>query len=183
MGRRLDNSDRGVMITAESVRRIAKVIQKIENGDRAIPPQRLRTAEDEGEGGGGDPIRIGKTPCDWAVGQCVTITLWEAAGEGCTPTQTSPPETIENVRNLSHDVAMDSWVAIGRAADGNWYLVEAGSPEAESPSPGSPCRKTIGGEDVTKWTGWDGTKVQLLGHDADGCLQWFDVNACETPSE
>lgn len=128
-------------------------------------------------GGGGGSLRIGKTTCDWAVGQCVTITIWEgAAGTGtgatCKPTQTSPTETIENVRNLSHDVAMDSWVAIGRASDGNWYLVEAGGPEGS-------CRKTIGGEDITKWAGWDGTKVQLLGHDANGCLTWFDSDDCE----
>jgi hypothetical protein len=126
--------------------------------------------------GGGAPILIGKTPCDWAVGQCVTITLW--GGEGtCTPTQTSPTATIENVRNLSHDVAQDSWVAIGKAADGQWYLVEAGSPD-DSES----CRQTIGGEDFTKWSGWNGSAVQLLGHDENGCLKWFDVDACETPS-
>jgi hypothetical protein len=45
------------------------------------------------------------------------------------------------------------------------------------------CRQTIGGEDITTWPGWDATKEQLLGHDASGCLKWFDVAACgETSS-
>ena len=70
-----------------------------------------------------------------------------------------------------------SWVEIARAADGKWYLVEAGSPDDE----GS-CRKTIGGEDITKWPGWDGTTQQILGHDENGCLKWFDIAECEEGS-
>jgi hypothetical protein len=158
--------------------RIISVVKRVDGMPHQAGLSRIPTRfEDDGGGGGGaPPIRIGKTPCDWAVGQCVTITLWGGAGT-CTPTQTSPAATVENVRNLSHDVAQDSWVAIGKAADGQWYLVEAGSPD-DSES----CRQTIGGEDFTKWSGWNGSAVQLLGHDENGCLKWFDVNACETPS-
>ncbi len=165
-----------VDFTRGAAERIARAVRIVETGERDGAPLTFKRPFEAGGGGGAPPIRIGKTPCDWAVGQCVTITLW--GGEGtCTPTQTSPTATIENVRNLSHDVAQDSWVAIGKAADGQWYLVEAGSPE-DSES----CRQTIGGEDFTKWSGWNGSAVQLLGHDENGCLKWYDVNACETPS-
>jgi hypothetical protein len=163
-----------VTFTRPAAERIASVVRRVEQGNRDCGPltfERVGIA-----GGGGATIRIGKTTCDWSVGQCVPVTLWGGAGT-CTPTQTSPLATVENVRNLSHDVAQDSWVAIGKAADGKWYLVEAGSPD-DSES----CRKTIGGEDFTKWSGWNGSAVQLLGHDANGCLKWYDVNACETPS-
>ena len=129
---------------------------------------------------GGGEVRVGKVTADWAFGTCATVTIWEgeaSSGESCKPTQTSPAATIADVRNLSRDVKAQSWVEIARAADGKWYLVEAGSPDDE----GS-CRKTIGGEDITKWPGWDGTKQQILGHDENGCLKWFDIAECEEGS-
>ena len=119
MGRRLDNSDRGVMITAESVRRIAKVIQKIENGGRAIPPQRIRTAEDEG-----DPVRIGKTTSAWTKNTLATITLYEE-GEPPNETADSPAKTLEDCVNKFGDVESGKWVSVARAANGSWYLIAA----------------------------------------------------------
>jgi hypothetical protein len=135
---------------------------------------------------GGDPIRIGKVGADWAFGTCATVTLWERdaiSGAPCQPTLHgevsgvfSPP-TVEGVRNLSRDVKANSWVAIALAADGKWYLVEAGAPDDSET-----CRQTIGGQDITKWPGWNGSAVQLLGHDENGCLKWFDTDDCQETS-
>jgi hypothetical protein len=160
-----------VRFSEGDARRIAAATRAYERGNRDMPPVRFR---DPG-GDGGDPIRIGKVSADWTVGTCATVTLWEGdaiSGTSCEPTQTSPTETTADVRNLSRDVKANSWVAIGKAADGNWYLIEAGSPDGS-------CRQTIGGQDITKWPGWDGTKIQLLGHDENGCLKWFDSEDCE----
>ena len=158
--------------------RIAGAVHYYEHLVRPSNPSSLPRAV-----GGGKPTRIGKVTADWAFGTCATVTIWES-GTNCTPDANSPTETIEDVRNLSMNVAADSWVAISRAANGYWYLVEAGLDPAYPPDypdpPGSSCSRTIGGEDITKWPGWDGTKVQLLGHDANGCLAWFDTNDCET---
>lgn len=132
------------------------------------------------EGAGGDPIRIGKVSADWAVGTCATVTLWEgeaSQGSPCQPTlvlaQGGSPTTVEGVRNLSRNVKANSWVAIARAADCKWYLVEAGGPAGS-------CRQTVGGEDITKWLGYDENKVQVLGHDANGCLAWLDTDDCQS---
>jgi len=169
-----------VKFSEGDARRIAAATRAYERGNRDMAPVRFR---DPG-GDGGDPIRIGKVGADWAFGTCATVTLWERdaiSGAPCQPTLHgevsgvfSPP-TVEGVRNLSRDVKANSWVAIAQAADGKWYLVEAGSPVGT-------CRQTIGGEDITKWPGWDGAKVQLLGHDANGCLKWFDSEECEETS-
>jgi hypothetical protein len=82
-------------------------------------------------GGDGDPIRIGKVGADWAFGTCATVTLWEgdaSSGAPCTPTQSSPTATITDVRNLTRGIVPSgSWVTIGRAFDGNWYLIDAAS--------------------------------------------------------
>lgn len=182
MPRRLDGSDRGVLITQESARRIQRVVQRIEGGDRNTTAPPLPTAFDDG----GEPLRVGKVSADWAVGTCATVTLWERTGTDCTPTEIDPPETVDDVFNLSFDVAADSWVVIGQAADGRWYLVEVGKePDCGSGSgsgSGSDCcRQTIAGEDLTTVSGYDATKTQLLGHE-NGCLRWIDTSACEEGS-
>jgi hypothetical protein len=159
--------------------RIINVVKRVDGMPYQAGLSRIPTRfEDEGGGGGsGSKIRIGKVTADWAFGTCATVTLWgreASSGASCKPTQTSPAETVEDVRNLSHDVKAESWVAIARATDGRWYLVEAGAPDDSET-----CRQTIGGQDITKWAGWDGTKVQLLGHDGNGCLTWFDTDDCQ----
>jgi hypothetical protein len=164
VGRRLDNSDRGALISVEAARRIAEVVRKVEGGDRNIPPPAIRTAYEEG-----DPVRIGKVEANWDRGTCATVTIWEG-GSSCEPTETSPSKTIEDVANLSYNVPADSWVVIGRGVTGRWYLLDAGM--------GGSCHKTIGGEDITRWPGWNGAAEQILGHDASGCLKWFDVFEC-----
>ena len=174
-------AEKGYQVGPVLADRLISVVKRVE----AMPYQMSRTAietrfEEMPTVGGGGKLRIGKVSSDWAFGECATVTIWEGeagsgsgSGQSCKPTETSPAETIGEVRNLSHDVASGSWVTISKAADGNWYLVEAGSPDNGS------CRKTIAGEDYTQWPGWNTTKVQLLGHDENGCLKWFDNDDCE----
>jgi len=170
MARRLDGSDRGVLITQESARRIQRVVQRIEGGSRDIPPMPLRTAFDEG-----DPVRLCKTSEPWLRDTEATLAIWEA-GTATAPEANSPAETVDAV-NLFKDVAEGVYVVVARAANGRWYLVEAGNPEDESD-----CKKpAIAGEDLTTVSGYDATKTQLLGHES-GCLRWIDTSACEEGS-
>ena len=120
MGRRLDNSDRGGLITVEAVRRLARAAQRVENGGRNIKPPALRTAFDEG----GDPVRLGKTTADWDKGTLATIELYE---EGTPPGETkkSPAETLADCVNKFSDVATEKWVMVAKAANGSWYLISA----------------------------------------------------------
>lgn len=120
MSRRLDGSDRGVLITRESARRIQRVVQRIEGGSRDIPPLPLRTASDDG----GDPIRVGKTTASWDKGTLATVTLYEN-GTPPNETATSPAETLADCVNKFADVQADKWVALARAANGSWYLIAA----------------------------------------------------------
>lgn len=165
--------DSRVDFTRGAAERIARAVRTVEQGDRSQSgPRYPRVWEG---GGGGNPVRLGKTTAGWAIGTCATVTLWEQVVEGqCQPGQTSPVATIENVVNLSMDVPSGSWVEIGKGADGRWYLIEAGIEGS--------CRKTIGGEDITKWPGWNASIVQILGHDENGCLKWFDTESCAPSS-
>ena len=160
---------RKVHLTEDVARRMGAATLAYERGNRDMPPVYFRTAGDEGAA-----IRAGKVSSAWSIGTCATVTLWERTGTSCSPTEKDPAETVENVVNLSYDVPAGSWVVIGEAADGKWYLVDSGIQGT--------CRQTIGGEDITKWPGWNGSIVQLLGHDENGCLRWFDSEECEEPS-
>jgi|694.fasta_scaffold139732_3 hypothetical protein len=156
---------RKVTFSETDARRIAAATRAYERGNRNQPPIKFRQVSDEG----GDPVRIGKVAAAWDRGTCATVTIWEG-GSSCEPTETSPSETIEDVANLSYNVPAESWVVIGRGVTGRWYLLDAGI--------GGECRTTIGGEDITRWPGWNGEAEQILGHDAGGCLKWFDVFEC-----
>jgi hypothetical protein len=170
MARRLDGSDRGVLITRESARRIQSVVQRIEGGNRNTHAPPLPTAFDEG-----DPVRVCKTSVAWGKDTTATLAIWEA-GTATAPEANSPAETVDAV-NLFRDVAADVYVVVARANNGRWYLVEVGNPEDESG-----CKKpAIAGEDLTTVSGYDATKTQLLGHE-NGCLRWIDTSACEEGS-
>lgn len=170
MTRRIDGSDKGVLITQESARRIQRVVQRIENGSRDVPTLPIRTAFDEGE-----PVRLCKTSEKWARDTEATLDVWEG-GDATAPAISDPAETV-NAVNLFRDVDADVYVVVALAANGRWYLVEAGNPEDESG-----CKKpAIAGEDLTAIAGYDATKTQLLGHE-QGCLKWIDVTECDQGS-
>lgn len=158
-----------VQFTEDGARRIVAATRAYERGSRDQPPIRFR--QPGGDEGGA--IRVGKVADAWARGTCASVAVWEG-GDGCTPTETDPPTTIDDVSNMSVSVPAGSWVLIALAANGRWYLIDAGQ-DGE-------CRQTIGGEDITTWPGWDGAKEQLLGHGVDGCLMWFDTTTCDSGS-
>jgi hypothetical protein len=173
MGRRLDNSDRGGLITVEAVRRLARAAQRIENGGRNIKAPPLRTAFDEGSG---DPVRLGRTTEKWAKGTTTELELifedsCEDEGLG------SGAETIE-AHNLSQDVAEGVQCVVALAANGCWYLVEAGGCDEGSGSGSGECEcLTLAGQDLTTIAGYDAEATQVLGHEA-GCLTWISTTQC-----
>ena len=161
MPRRMDNSDRGVLITGEAARRLQKVINQTSDNARDIKAPKLRTALDDGQG-----IQIGRTVGAWAKGTTQELQIiyendCEEEGE---------PTTLE-AWNLSFPVADGVRVKIAQAVNGCWYLVQAESCEA------SECCPSIGGQDLKQVNFYDGTKTQILGH-INGCLKWFDVYTC-----
>lgn len=164
---RANRQDRPVMLTADAARRVGRAVSAYERGNRDIHPPRIRTAGDDG-----DPVRLCKTSADWAKGSLATLNVWES---GTPPSETQTTgETIGDVVNKSRDVKSGSFVLIAKAANGSWYLVEAGNPDGEG------CRApTIAGEDLTQLSGYDASKTQVLGHEG-GCLKWIDAEDCPT---
>ncbi len=155
-----------VKFTEDGARRIVAATRAFERGNRDQPPIKFRSTG----GDDGDPVRVGQVTTAWARGTCTSVVIWEQQGSDCEPVENDPPVVIDDVANLSHDVAAHSWVLIVKAANGRWYLLEAGL--------SGECRTTIGGEDLTTLPDYDGAASQVLGHGPDGCLKWFDTTTC-----
>ena len=117
MTRRLDGSDKGVLITQESARRIQRVVQRIEGGDRNIPPVPIRTAFDEGE----EVVRLGTISATWTKGTTATVTQIKGDGSAISPTVTF------TAKNWFADVTVESGtkkVACAKV-DATWILIAA----------------------------------------------------------
>lgn len=118
---RINNGSRPAAFTRDSARRIQRVVQIVENGDRSQPPTSLgRMAGDDGE-----PVRLGKTTASWTKGTLATIELWE---EGTPPSEAarSPAAlTLENCVNKFADIDADKFVIVARGLNGYWYLISA----------------------------------------------------------
>lgn len=156
-----------VSFSQGDAQRISAATLAYERGNRDMPAIRFRQPGD-----GGGAIRVGKVSQDWSVGTCTTVNIWED-GSGCEPTNSN--DTVEDVANLTMKVSAGSWVFIGQAANGRWYLLAAGNNDS--------CKKSIGGQDVSSIDGHDSAKTQVLGHDANGCLKWIDTTPCDPPPE
>lgn len=116
-----NKGDRGGLVSRESMRRIGRVVQHYEHGDRNRAGFPLpRAVGDDG----GDPIRIGKTTAAWNKGTLATVTIHEA-GTPPSETENSPAETIPDCVNKFANVGAAKWVAIAKAGNGRWYLIAA----------------------------------------------------------
>lgn len=125
-------------------------------------------------GGGGD-VRLGKTTAAWLRNTSQEIEIWDK-GEPLAEEVSDPLKTV-TAHNKVYDVASGVWVLVAKASSGEWYLVEAATPDYSE----SGCRATnVSGHDLTTISGYNEGAVQLLGHD-NGCLKWFDVCECEAP--
>ncbi len=112
-------ADRPVMLSADSARRVGRMLSAYEGGDRAITPY----VAPNGFTDGGDAVRLCKTTAAWSKNTTATLNVWE---DGTPPNETQTAgETIEDVVNKFAAVATDKFCMIAKAANGSWYLIAA----------------------------------------------------------
>lgn len=114
---RYDNSDRGGMISRESMQRIQRAVSAYErNVDIHAKP--LRTAADDG----GESIRLGKITGTWGKGTTATVTRLKGNGLAWSPAD----ETFE-AKNFFTDISVDCGERKVACADvgGTWILIAA----------------------------------------------------------
>lgn len=122
MGRRLDNSDRGVLGTADSWRRVQKTINRVDNDRRNVRPPKIRTAfGDDGlvvrlakpketitRNGSGIVILHGQLGPETS-GECGELVFLPAGVEVC-------------AQNLIGDVSVDQWVYVAEIEQ-TWHII------------------------------------------------------------
>jgi len=157
-----------VTFTRPAADRIAKVVRRVEQGDRGAEPLTFGRG-----GGGGVPYRLSVATFtgSWATGTWKTVTL-----VGGTNTA--------SVYNWTTPVLSDScsrYVVFGKASGTNSLV------EVQLQATCSTCTLTLGGVDLTQIAGYSSTEIQLLGHGAadegSTCasgLQWYSISTCAT---
>lgn len=76
------------------------------------------------------------------------------------------------------------WIIIARDKPGYWYIIGAADGvgldfgTGTGTHVGGACRESLGGLPLDTIPGFVEGAVQLLGHDANGCLRWYDVGQC-----
>jgi hypothetical protein len=105
------------MVSGDSMKRIAAAVQGYEHGNRRQSPVNFRTAT--GDDGGG--LKLCKTTSDWEVNTLAELEVWHA---GDPPEESSSDETVSDVVNKVAKVVAGTFVLIGEADNGSYYLVE-----------------------------------------------------------
>jgi hypothetical protein len=127
----------------------------------AAPGVRLLIAKHEGS--------------SWPTGTTAVVTLYN----GSVPSSVGTAQTMvayNHYISFSDDSNCTArWVALGHNGFA-WHPVD-------SQSDCGTCISEIGGVDFRVFPGYARTAEQVLGHDTNGCIKWFDTTTCATASE
>jgi hypothetical protein len=173
--------------SADDAKRIGRAVRVVER----LPPQlqntgpatpevsrgvRLLLAKHEGSGG-------------WAVNASAVVTIHNG-----TPGSVASASTIVAYNQFltipSGTACTTRWVALGHNGFG-WYAVAR---EPACTGTAFTCSMTLAGIDFSAVSGFDGTKIQLLGHNKSqtgtagtdaycsnsASLRWYDITTCST---
>jgi len=148
-------------------KRIGKAVRAVErdptkvrlggpSADGAAPGVRLLIARHEG--------------ISWAMGATATVTVYNGL-PGAVASALTMVAYNHHISFGSNTQCTSRWVALGHNGFA-WHPV----------APAPPCGDcfTIGGTDFKSFAGFSQTATQILGHDAGGCISWFDVKTCAT---
>jgi hypothetical protein len=118
-------------------------------------------------------LKLCKTTSEWGVGTTATLNVWHG---GTPPSEGSSGETVVAV-NKTTPVAANTFVLVGKAANGSWYLVEAGRDSGEGEGGCSlASRLTDYGlnDSIATTPLGTGSGPQVLMHN-EGCLTWVSL--------
>lgn len=154
---------------AADARRIAEIVRAAEHGrigkgelgtdtfESAKPGVRLLIAKHEGG--------------EWASDTTAVVTIYNG-DEGFVASAATVVAYNQYIKFSSDPVCTTRWVALGHNGF-NWIPVDS-QDDCEN------CESEIGGIDFAVFPGFAKTNIQILGHDAVGCIKWYDIFTCAT---
>ena len=153
------NTER-VSFTKASADRIAKVVRRVESGNRDGAPF-VGAPRDIGSSNSSGKLREGTFSGDWDIGTYKNVTL-------CSTTLTVLVKNL--TMNWRGDGASPGTVLFSRAC-GTHVATEISVDQ----------QRNIGGS-VAKIASFAAPEIQVLGHDTAGILKWYSVITCSTAS-
>lgn len=155
-----------VVFTRPAADRIAKVVRKVEAGNRDGAPlifDRVAAAP-------GSPLRLATFTGNWQIGSFATVTL-----HGSTQTASVYNWCNPAVGVSTSDTSCTRYVIFGSVRGTNSAV------EIQLQPTCSTCHMSLGSIDLTTLPGYVGGEVQMLGHNSTGpCLQWYSITTCST---
>jgi hypothetical protein len=165
---------RKVVFNEEAAGRVVRATLAYERGNRDQSPIRFRTVDD------GSPHRIARTTEQSDKGSQVAVQPIYTAS--CNDEGSGSGSETVTAYNILFPIAAGAEVIISQAENGCWYIIGVSNECYSSGSGSGECDcVSIGGQDLSQLDGYDGWKVQLLGHEY-GCLKWFDTTDCDEGS-
>ena len=170
--------------SADDAKRIGRAVRVVER----LPPQLQNTGPATPEVSRGVRLLLAKHESSngWAVNASAVVTIHNG-----TPGTLASASTIVAYNQFltipSGTACTTRWVALGHNGFG-WYAV------AREPACTSTCSMSVAGIDFAALPGYDGTKIQLLGHNKgqtataatdsycsnSASLRWYDITTCST---
>jgi len=168
--------ERRVKFSEEGARRIIAATRAYERGNRDQPPVKFRTVGDDAS-----PLTVCRTAGQWLKGETkeLDVIFEDSCDDEGSGSGSGGGRTLE-AHNPLFDVAGGAVVLVGQAENGCWYLVQAES--SDGGTTGEPQGPGIGGQTLTTIQGYGVVYPQVLGHDVNGNLVWFNTTECDEGS-
>ena len=150
-------------------KRIGKAVRLVERDE----PRQQLGGQNEAAISRGVRLLIGKHEGSngWATGSTALVTVYNGA-PGSVASAVTVVAYNHYIKFSSDTDCTSRWVALGNNGFG-WLPVN-------SQSDCGTCVSEVGGVDFKYFPGYARTSEQILGHDNNGCIKWFDTVTCAT---
>lgn len=152
----------------DDAKRIGRVVRLVE-----ADPTKVRLSGSGGDGAApGVRLLIGKVAASsWATATTALVTIYN--GDPGSVVSAATVVAYNHFVKFSADSnCTNRWVSLGHNGFG-WHPVD-------SVSDCGTCVHEVGAVDFRVLPGYQRTAVQIIGHDANGCMKWVDVTTCAT---
>lgn len=161
---------------ADDARRIGKVVRDAEHG--RIDKIRLGGDQYASPNPGARLLIAKHEGAEWKAGETAVVTIYNGDVDDEPKVFTSAGTLIaynQYIHFSDDPVCTVRWVALGHNGFA-WHPIDS---QDDCPD----CISEVGGIEFAIFPGFEKTQAQILGHDASGCVRWYDIFSCATAPE
>lgn len=148
-----------VQFTRESADRIARVVRETEITPKPAKPLTFQPLL---QSHGGKGLQLGTFTGNWNTAAFNVVTLAGTTATVSVLNVSNPVAFADCPRTVAFSVIQGTNVAV----------------ELQYRATCATCHISIQGFDLSSLPDYSGSTIQILGHDADGCLRWYPVFEC-----